>query len=59
MRWVEKLEVKITPMKVELPVTPSLNQEIIIEGNGVKVILPYNIDSLLLSATIREVGRCS
>jgi hypothetical protein len=59
MRWIEKLETKITPMKVEIPVIPKTNKEIIIEGYGIKIILPYDIDSSLLSATIREVGRCS
>lgn len=59
MRWVEKLETKIIPIKVDLPVRPNIKKEIIIEGNGVRVILPSDIDISILSASIREVGHCS
>ena len=59
MRWVEKLEAKITPIKVDLPVSPKVKKEIIIEGNRIKIILPSNIEISILSAIIREVRHCS
>lgn len=59
MRWVEKLDTKIIPIKLDIPTSLNTKKEIIIEGHGLKITLPSDIAASLLSATIKEVGLCS
>ncbi len=58
-RWIKKLDKRIVPIKIDIPVQKSRHNNIIIEGSGIKISLPENVDSALLSASIREIKKCS
>ncbi len=58
-RWIKKLDKRIVPIKIDIPVQRSRHKNIIIEGSGIKITLPENVDSALLSVSIREIKKCS
>jgi len=59
MRWIEKLEHKVTPIKIGFPtITQEVKDPIVIEKSGFKIILPMNISPELFSIAIKEVGQC-
>jgi len=58
-RWIKKLDKKIVPIKIDLPAQKSFHKNIVIEGSGIRISLPENVDPTLLSITIREIKKCS
>lgn len=58
-RWSKKLDKRIVPIKIDLPVQTSCHRNIVIEGSGIKISFPENVAPALLSASIREIKKCS
>ena len=58
-RWIKKLDKRIVPIKIDLPVQNNCHNNIVIEGSGIKISLPENVNPTLLSASIREIKKCS
>ncbi len=58
-RWIKKMDKRIVPIKIDLPVQKSYHNNIIIEGSGIRISLPDNVDPALLSISIREIKKCS
>ena len=58
-RWLDKLNQKVVPIKLELPLESRENHNIVIEFNSLKISIPLNVETTKLQTIIREVRRCS
>jgi hypothetical protein len=58
-RWMDNLNQKVVPVKLEIPIDRNEDLRITIESNSIKITIPLTVENSRLQTIIREVQRCS